>query len=155
MTRLALDFDGTMFQGEAEADMTDPASVLEETEPNEAALAFAAVLSHRMAEVHIVTGRTTDLEDVTREQIARAWLPWVDELHMQPAPWDGLGAMRGWKADVLEEIEADLYIGDRVDDLHAASQAGVRFLPASTFHLLAGAVPDVEVARADTLRTLL
>lgn len=85
--------------------------------------------------VAYVTGRVRDvLEDVTREQLAELNLP-AGPVRMQPE-WTGYEPMVDWKAEQLEALDAEVYIGDTQHDRHAAEQADVAYLDVGALRIL-------------------
>jgi phosphoglycolate phosphatase-like HAD superfamily hydrolase len=140
MRTIAFDLDGTLFFTKGAVDYDDPNSVSTKTSPHTPVCALARTLG-QASPIAIVTGRTREggLEDVTERQLESVGL-YPDELHLQD-DWTGYEDMRTWKATVLEQLEATVYVGDHPADKRAAQDAGSDFIPASTFRRLAGSTP--------------
>lgn len=103
----------------------------------------------------VITGRSEDLEAVTREQLQELEARHV-ELHMQ-AQWNGYREMATWKGARLQQLQreyhVELYVGDHPADLAAAKIADVEFVWADQLRrelqeldaaLEAEVVPDAE-----------
>lgn len=147
MQPIAFDLDGTLFLTKGAVDYDDPHSVSTTTSPHTPVCALAKTIA-QVSPIVIVTGRTREggLEDVTECQLESVGL-YPDELHLQDE-WTGYEDMRTWKATVLEQIDASVYVGDHPADELAAKDAGVDFLPAKTFRRLAGVQREPEVVSA-------
>lgn len=127
--RVVLDIDGTLCHSRG-ANYEDPASLLANCQPIPGA--HGAVMRHleQGHEVSFLTGRPEKVRAVTRLQLA-SWFP-LDEIevrHRQHSPFSWELYVQE-KATSLNDLAADLYIGDRSEDRQAAKLAGVAFLDA-------------------------
>jgi phosphoglycolate phosphatase-like HAD superfamily hydrolase len=153
MRTIAFDLDGTLFLTTGAVDYDDPNSVSTKTSPHTPVCALARTLG-QASPIAIVTGRTREggLEDVTERQLESVGL-YPDELHLQD-DWTGYADMRTWKATVLEELEASVYVGDHDVDELAAKDAGCEFVHARTFRRLAGVHRTGVDLRSSVTRSL-
>lgn len=149
MTCVVWDLDGTLLLADRSIDYSSPADVREACEPCPQLCHLARRQVDAGLEVHIVTGRTPVLDEVTAHQLdgAQVWNGW-NRVHLQPE-WAGFVAMARWKATVLEDLGAAVYVGDHMADQVAAEMAGCRFVHADTLRLLAGPSSSASPHRRD------
>lgn len=136
----AFDWDGTLVHHNGlKPDYEDPEWLLRHSKPYHAGLKRARTLIDHGTVLHIVTGRGQHARTVTLAQIRQMLHPDfpAGNLHNSPhAPhkFPGYADLRVFKANRLNEIQPELYVGDHPEcDGMAAADAGVPFMDAAKF----------------------
>lgn len=127
---IAFDLDGTLLDTTRTPRYGDQSS-LARLRPIGPAVQRARALRRQGLDLVVVTGRTESVRPVTELQVA-VLLGEDVPVHMQDM-WRGGRHVAPYKAQVLNEAGADLYVGDTWGDQCAAHLAAVPYLAATDF----------------------
>lgn len=127
--RFAFDLDGTLCDTPAGVDYDDHADLVAKCTPRVRALRLVAEALRDGHAVAIVTARGPHVAAATTLQVA-SWLPLhgssITVYHRPAVTFDWNRYVED-KATALLDFRADVYVGDRVEDVAAARRARVRF----------------------------
>lgn len=135
MKRVVFDFDGTLALHSGTPNYDDPEVMARVTRSCRVLCLYAAELRARGVDVVVLTARAVALREVTRKSIDDAGLGGVLVV-LRPHPWSTWERYVAWKAAMLRELQADLYVGDLTHDREAALRAGVPFIDAAALRAL-------------------
>jgi hypothetical protein len=133
---LVFDIDGTFCHVGARADYDNPRTFAAHCRPMPEPIKRIRDLAREGHWIGFLTGRKEALIAVTFGQLSEWFGPDVagaaEMWHRDFDPFDWVDYV-DFKADVLAETGADLYVGDRDEDRTAAAIAGVPFMHAEHF----------------------
>lgn len=124
------DLDGTLVHSLPGREMKDVDKLRRVTRANREVLGQALTLIEEGHEVHVITGRSMNLVDVTHEQVTQFLgvdFP-LDRVHLQPDKhFTSMSTVIMYKTGKMLRLGITDYWGDLVDDYVAAVAAGARF----------------------------
>lgn len=127
---IAFDLDKTLwheppgYEGSEEWDAPDR---IARVVPDSLAIARAVALAHPIV---FVSGRSEVVREAIQTRLNELGLPGA--LYLQQT-WRGDSEMIGFKANVLRNTGAIVFVGDHASDAAAAERAGVAFVQAETW----------------------
>lgn len=129
----AFDIDGTLFHHDSKPDYLDPKS-LHQAKPDEIICNRVRNLIEAGLEIHFITGRSQLVHKATLDQL-RWWISQkiqATNLHTKKE-WTNYEDLAAWKAEILQNVEAEWFVGDHEADEKAAEKANIPFCYAHAY----------------------